>query len=347
MQPPLHAALITTLALAGCFVDPGVGEGGTGEASGAASTGSTSSASATQGGTSAATTTSTATSGATDTADTTAGADLPGLCGLPVGAFTFGAAVHLAALSSAGLDSDPIFWGDLRLYFSSRPDTNVEIFVTTRASLRGAFGEPALASDLGLNGSTADAHPHLSADGLRVVFATDREGGAGESDLWFSERQDANQPFPGAKPLPGINSTLRDFDPWLSADGLRLYYNTDDGADTSKIRLATRGSIAEDFPTGAVIPELDGGRDASPFLTADERVLVFTSNRSGNLDLWMASRLDASLPFDAPVPLDPLNSAAYDGEPTLSPSGCELVFVSDRTGTLGSWDLFVAPVIAL
>jgi len=85
------------------------------------------------------------------------------------------------------------------------------------------------------------------------------------------------------------------------------------------------------------------GSLASPSLTQDELHIVFSSsNVAGGLgghDLWMASRADMSLPFGTPVNLTSINSSSNDYHPSLSASGLDVYFVSNRNG---SYQLFTA-----
>ena len=68
----------------------------------------------------------------------------------------------------------------------------------------------------------------VSADGQRVIWASNREGGAGGWDLWQATLQDKRWMEP--QPL-ALNSAADDVDPFLSADGHWLYFasNRKDG----------------------------------------------------------------------------------------------------------------------
>jgi hypothetical protein len=83
----------------------------------------------------------------------------------------------------------------------------------------------------------------------------------------------------------------------------------------------------------------------SPTLTLDELTMVFASNRPGGLggfDLYETTRADVVSPWGAPVPLAGLNSAFDEYEPHLSFTGLELYLVSDRSGRIGAYDLWVS-----
>jgi serine/threonine protein kinase/WD40 repeat protein len=72
-------------------------------------------------------------------------------------------------------------------------------------------------------------------------------------------------------------------------------------------------------------------RERHPTLSADELILVFTSERSGYLDLWMSTRSTQDESFGKAVTLGPrINSRNHDTGPALSADGLTLFFVSTR-----------------
>jgi hypothetical protein len=84
--------------------------------------------------------------------------------------------------------------------------------------------------------------------------------------------------------------------------------------------------------------------DASS-ITADGLTLFFESDRPdgmGLTDIWMSTRPTASSPWGPSVNLgSPVNSAADDGSPRISPDGLSLYFASYREGGSGGGDIWV------
>ena len=72
-----------------------------------------------------------------------------------------------------------------------------------------------------------DADPTLTADERVLVFSSNRNGGAGGTDLWYSVRAERDRPFSTPVLVPNVNSTTNDGDPHLSEDGCRLYLASD------------------------------------------------------------------------------------------------------------------------
>jgi len=63
----------------------------------------------------------------------------------------------------------------------------------------------------------------LSPDGTRLLFSSDRGGGAGGQDLYVAKRGDAG--FGVAQPLPGLlNTAGHEFDPTFLADGATVVF---------------------------------------------------------------------------------------------------------------------------
>jgi CHAT domain-containing protein/Tol biopolymer transport system component/Tfp pilus assembly protein PilF len=73
------------------------------------------------------------------------------------------------------------------------------------------------------------------------------------------------------------------------------------------------------------------GEDFAPTLSADGKRMIFVSDRSGNLDLWLKHRGSGVQPLDEQLTYH----SAEDNSPTLSPSGKRLAFISHRSDPKG------------
>jgi hypothetical protein len=86
--------------------------------------------------------------------------------------------------------------------------------------------------------------------------------------------------------------------------------------------------------------------DNNATLTADELTMYFTSDRPGGLglaDIWVTRRASRSSPWEPPVNLGPpVNTAFIDGASALSPDGHLLFIHSNRPGTMGGNDIWLA-----
>jgi len=86
----------------------------------------------------------------------------------------------------------------------------------------------------------------------------------------------------------------------------------------------------------------DGSKNDNPTLTDDLLEIVFSSDRSGDGDVWTARRDAPDLPFGAAVAVTAVNSPSFETSPALSADGLTLWFASDRAGGLGDLDIWVS-----
>jgi WD40-like Beta Propeller Repeat len=152
-------------------------------------------------------------------------------------------------------------------------------------------------------------------------------------------------PFHDIVQVEGIGADDR-FGPILSADGTRLYYSVQPSGGVEDIFRAVRSGTGTVFKNPEALASINGSSlDGSPFLSHDDRTLLFFSDRAGGLgnrDLWMATRASASEDFSAPEFLSGVNSAAVEQMPRLSYDGLTLLFESTRAGGSGSSDIWAA-----
>jgi hypothetical protein len=98
------------------------------------------------------------------------------------------------------------------------------------------------------------------------------------------------------------------------------------------------------FEIPQLVTELrsDAARTDNPTLTADLLEIFFTSDRSGNGDVWTARRSSPSQPFVSPVPVTEVNTATFETSAAISADGLTLWYGSDRPGGVGTTDIWVA-----
>jgi WD40 repeat protein len=126
-------------------------------------------------------------------------------------------------------------------------------------------------------------------------------------------------------------------DPWVSSDGLTLYYSLDpNGASSSDIYRATRGAVTDAFGDGAKVTSLDSsGNDDRASLTADQKILALSSDRGGQIDIYMIDRSSTAVEF-GPVDkrhlasIDNANTQHYD--PFLTADGLTLYLSAMPSG---------------
>jgi hypothetical protein len=138
----------------------------------------------------------------------------------------FGDATALTTLATAGVDHLPWLSADelTLLYVSTRAGGlgQSDIWVATRPALGAEFGDVRPLD--GVNTSFDEGRALLTRDGLTVFFASARELGVGQHDLWMATRSDPAAAFGEPSNLSALNSASLDLDPFLSVDERELYF---------------------------------------------------------------------------------------------------------------------------
>jgi hypothetical protein len=161
-----------------------------------------------------------------------------------------------------------------------------------------------------LNSSSNEFEAAISRDGAYCFFTSDREGGAGGSDIWLARR--AGHGWDGIVCLSnGVNSAASERGLALTPDGRDLLFASDrtggaGGFDIYRARLIV--------PVGSATGTVQDALPAVPVVLSVEPVGV-------------------------------VNSAWNDRDPAVSPSGDQLWFASDRPAGRGGLDLYACRVI--
>jgi hypothetical protein len=270
-----------------------------------------------------------------------------------------GAPVNLAGVTT----TSPMLSHDgLSLYFSAnRPGgtglpAGNNIWVSHRASLDSPWETPV---NLGppINDPTASL-PVLSVDGHLLLFTAARTGcpNVGGTCLWLSHRTDTHDDFAWEAPVP--------LGPDVNAAGFVAAPSYMQTADAGRTNLYfSRGPVGTDLDIYSVAINRDGETvgpvtlvselsspspfsDAHPSLRVDGKEVYFYSTRLGGLgsqDLWMSTRQNDASPWSTPENVGaPINTSGVDIHPSLSFDGRTLMWSSNRPGTVGVRDIWMA-----
>jgi hypothetical protein len=243
----------------------------------------------------------------------------------------------------------------LSLYFFSNLAGNLDLWVTTRASLTSAWQQPINLD--AINTPANEVWPALSADGLSLFFSdslplggTLRPGGFGGGDLWVSTRENLQAPWQTPLNLGlVVNSSATDNNPAISSDGLTLLFTSQRPGNGGADLWMTTRTNATDLagwtpPVNLGTSVNSNSAEAAPNLSKDGLTLYFMSNRGGSFFIWVATRNSPSEPFGAPVRLPTTGfQAMYD--PCISADGSTLFFAAQRqSGELPKlWQRSVLP----
>ena len=119
--------------------------------------------------------------------------------------------------------------GLMLLFASDRPGGSGQrdLWATTRATRAATWTAP-LNLGPAVNGPGNDWCPAISADGLILIFQSDRPGGFGGDDFWMSTRTSISAPWATAVHLgPEINTPANEVKAEFSADGRTLLFASD------------------------------------------------------------------------------------------------------------------------
>jgi len=201
-----------------------------------------------------------------------------------------------------------------------------------------------------------DGCPIQSPDRLSLYMASTRPGGHGGIDIWIAHRDSKTDPWGAPENLPEpINSTFDDFCPTPIRGGGLFFVSrrvtpgvTCGMGDIYLTRLNPGAGWETPQHLGC---ESDGGPNSPldeqgpSYVKTGGPTLYFSSGiPSGpdvSGDIYKSERHgDGS--FGRPQLVTSLSSGAVDIQPNVRHDGREVVFASNRTGTLGFQDLWVA-----
>lgn len=213
-------------------------------------------------------------------------------------------------INSAFNDQQPAISKNGRsLYFTSNRSGGVggfDMYVSQRASVHDPWGSPV---NLGttVNTISNEGNPAFSRDGHLMFFQSDRPGGFGSIDIWVSRREDKHDDFGWQPPVnlgAGVNTAAGDQAP--------SYFENDEGDCENDDEGVPQLYFASDRPGGP-----------------------------GALDIYVSEQM-ADGSFGPAVLVPELSSPRGDSRPSIRHDGLEIFFQSNRVGSIGLNDLWVA-----
>ena len=190
----------------------------------------------------------------------------------------------------------------------------------------------------------------VSADGTEIYLGSERDGFA-EGDLYRATRSGMGQAFSTPTlvtelSIPGY--IQHDNTPFLSANGLRIYFRRQVGHGQADLYVAQRASLSAAWGEPSPIESLNtASREEGAALTADELHMVFVTDRSAATSTWTASRQNVFDPWTNLQPIASLQGFAM-GACALSHDGLTLHLAAQGPTTLGGRDIWrlVRPTLA-
>ena len=195
----------------------------------------------------------------------------------------------------------------------------------------------------------------ISRNGRSLYFHCGNcQANIGGADLYVSQRESVDDSWGPPQNLgPTVNTTANEQAPRLSRDGRRLFFSSDrpGGFKGHDIYVSRRDDKRDDFAwqapvnLGSGVNGIDDDQTPDPFEdhATHTSILFFGSGPIGvgATDIYSSVLLpDGS--YGPRAPVVELNSTSVDRQPAVRRDGLEIFFASDRPGTLGALDLWVA-----
>jgi hypothetical protein len=237
-------------------------------------------------------------------------------------------------------DTDPTLTGDLlELYFMSDRSGSKDLWTARRESPEEPWSAPSPVESL--NSDVVEENPHVSVDGLRLWFYSDRDRSVGT--LWLATRESSEDSWGEPSPVPELGIGLERSNVSLAVaenETLAVVNSLPTGGQGYELYEHTRESVDEPFGEPIHLAEVGSEvDDFDPEVRANGLFLAFDSRRLGSADIFRANRETTEDAFAEPRPVDALNSAYEDTAPAISLEFSYVVFSSDREGSV---DIFEA-----
>jgi WD40-like Beta Propeller Repeat len=149
--------------------------------------------------------------------------------------------------------------------------------------------------------------------------------------------------------VASFSGQYNDFDPFVSPDGLRLYFSSNrpvDGRahDDFDLWVVERAADGWSEPKRLDSPVNSPDQEFYPTVSADG-TLYFSSTRGGGLgsgDIYRSTIVDGK--YTQPENLgEAINTKSFEGDPYIAPDQSYLLFVSyNRVGGLGDGDIYIS-----
>lgn len=211
------------------------------------------------------------------------------------------------------------------------------------AKKRPRMFEPRALSD-SINTTAPEYLPSISADGELLVFSkmTNRQ-----EDLFVSQK--TGDEWGKALPLDGVNTEkYNEAGHCISADGKTIVFtgcNMPGGLGSCDLYVSYFRKNRWTKPENLGAPVNTKGWESQPSLSADGRMLYFSSERPGGFglkDIWVSERNDLGK-WSTPENIGaPVNTPRNEGSPFIHPDNQTLYFMSDGLPGMGGTDLYIS-----
>jgi hypothetical protein len=196
--------------------------------------------------------------------------------------------VHVAELNSASSDTTAKLTPDgLAIFFTSMRGGNADLYLATRSSRSATWSTPQRVDALSTSSGDWGAAPRQ--DLLRVVWCAGPT--VPDEALFVSTRASTSDTWAAPARLVELDEpSISECDPH-EPHARAMYFASDRGGAYDIHRASRDGDSAPYSAPVEVTPlNLPASHDRDPWVSADERTIVFASNRSGIDRLYLSTR---------------------------------------------------------
>lgn len=198
-----------------------------------------------------------------------------------------------------------------------------------------------------INTPSQESEACLSADGNTIYFVSNKSGGRGGTDIYFSQRISESKWSKPQNMGSPINTAGNEHTPVLLADNATLYFRSDGITknENSDIFISTQNQGIWSTPKSVKMDEvkLDTDTMKMPEIGQKETYSSGTRRRFSyrDGDIFMSNFLVDEWSTPEKFPID-INTPSWEPHACLSPDGGIIYFVSDRPGGFGGRDIYKA-----
>jgi hypothetical protein len=178
----------------------------------------------------------------------------------------------------------------LSLWIGSDRDNateDIDIWLATRQSRSSAWSTPSKVN--GLNSTLKDLPRPPGDHGLTMPMSSERDSPA-LYRTYLATRASPNDSFTAPEPVPELAEPGRTVvDACLSDDGLAMFFTSGPSTGDGDLFVAWRETTSEPFTISEAVSDLNTAADErDPWLSPDGATFYFTSNRSGENNIYEA-----------------------------------------------------------
>lgn len=271
---------------------------------------------------------------------------------VPVGIFAQAEPTMFApdVVSTEMMETTATFTPDGKTVYFTRSDNRFsDNTIMFSVQKNGKWSQPDVAS---FSGVWRDSEPHVSPDGKRIFFVSNRPAKPDGAPLMAESN---GRKFPGAnvwycdKTANGwsepvhidgpVNETAELYNPSVAANG-NLYFSARYPGKEPSVGYKIHRSGYKDgkYEAPERVSFADNKlNDMDPAIDPQERFVVFSSNRPGAVSIanLFISIKDKTGNWQPPVPLgDKVSTAAGENAPSLGPDGKTLYYTTGRSSVV-------------